>query len=62
MSAHDRKIKFVNFYKLNFPLAYNPEIGKEGSVGESHSHLSGFFILYSKTRGTSQQSKYIHIP
>ena len=35
-----RKLKFVNFYNLYFPLTYNPEIDTEASVNESHSHLT----------------------
>ena len=40
------KLKFVNFYKLNFPLTYNPEIGTEALVSD-YSHLTGF-CMYVK--------------
>ena len=45
------KFKFVNFYKLYFPLTYNPEIGTKVSAGESESHLTSFFnLMYTKKR------------
>ena len=34
-----RKIRLVNFYKLCFPSAYNPEIGTEPSVGVSYVYV-----------------------
>ena len=41
------KLKFVHFYKLNFPLTYNPEIGTEALVSDSNSHLTDF-CMYVK--------------
>ena len=38
-----RKLQFANFYKLYFPLTYNPEIGTEPSVGEQN--LTGFLFI-----------------
>ena len=46
-----RELKFLNFYKLYFPLTYNPEIGSKASVGEPDSHLtmsSSPFYLFRK--------------
>ena len=43
MSAYVRKFKFVNFYKLYFPLTYNTEIDTDTSADENDSHLAGFF-------------------
>ena len=42
MTEYSRKLKFINSYKLYFPLAYNPEIDMEPSVCELDSHLTGF--------------------
>ena len=42
ISVHMGKLKFVNFYKLDFPLTYHHKIGTETSVGEFDSHLTGF--------------------
>ena len=43
MSVFICKFMFVNFYKLKFPLTYNPEIGRKVSVGEFDSYKTGFF-------------------
>ena len=44
MCEYARKIKFVNFYKLYFPLTYNPEIGTESSLGKPNLHLAHFLF------------------
>ena len=44
MSAYVRKLQFVNFYKLHFPLRYNPEIGMKLSECEYHSLLTDFYV------------------
>ena len=41
-----RKIKFIIFYNLYFPLIYNPVMSAETSDGESDSHLTGFFSIF----------------
>ena len=35
MNQNSRNLKFANIYKIFWPLAYNPKIGTEASVGES---------------------------
>ena len=39
MKPYILQFKFVNFYKLYFPLAYDPDIGTEPSIYEHDSHL-----------------------
>ena len=39
--SYPRKLKFVNFHKLYFPLTYNPKIGTETQL-EPRLHLNGF--------------------
>ena len=41
-----RQVKFVNFYKLYFPLTYKHEIGTGFSVNEFDSHLTGFIFKF----------------
>ena len=43
ISAYARKLKLVDFYKLYFPLTYNPEIVTKALMGESDSNFIGFF-------------------
>ena len=54
MNPYARKLKFVNFYKLDFPLTYNPEIVTEPSVCKFHLHLTFFLhfenIFFNKMR------------
>ena len=45
MSVYAFKFKFVNFHKLYFSLAYNPEISTELSVDKQDSHLSTFIFI-----------------
>ena len=40
-----RQVKFVNLYKLYFPLAFNPEIGREPSIRQFDSP---FLLLMKK--------------
>ena len=47
MSSCTRKLIFVNFWNLFFPLTYeySPEIGTKPSVDKSYSHLAGFISV-----------------
>lgn len=54
MNANARKLKFFNFYKLYFPLTFNPEIGTEASMGKTDSRLTAFFIFAQRRCDTAR--------
>ena len=51
MSANFNFTNIVNFKKLHYPLAYNPVIDREISVGESDLRLTGFFFGFHTSKG-----------
>ena len=51
MAANFNFTKIVNFKKLHYPLAYNPVIDREISVGESDLRLTGFFFGFHTSKG-----------
>ena len=48
------------FFKLYFPLFYNPENGTEASVSESDSHLSDFLFCITRTSSLSIELRRRH--
>ena len=44
---YTRKVKYVNFHKSYFPLAYNTEIGTEPSAGDPTRTWLVFLFLFN---------------